>query len=316
MITELEDPEKLESQIQNTLDPHNFTKASKEILQAVIKFEDNGDLTIDGEEKQKEKIKDLFCERWIVNNIRIIYNYNTHNYNTYLSYVSKSIWKMVVDGEKQGLSLQPIFCQLSTQKNVNTHVVVTGQKRGLSKTLLTKLLNEQNSSFEVFIYDLDIKTNNGIGTLDLVFQGINHFVNQIQPDVLLYIKNQDNYAMRGVESALHLNFWNTIKVNIQVITQDRPDSLDRLIRSLKSSYYFGDEIGLTINIDRGADPVTKEYCHTLEWPFGQRDLRHRIVQGGLMAAVVESYYPNDDNDYAVLLEDDVELSPYYYAWAK
>ncbi|GBB94175.1 hypothetical protein RclHR1_02300016 [Rhizophagus clarus] len=230
---------------------------------------------------------------------------------------------VVVDGEKQGLSLQPIFCQLSTQKNVNTHVVVTGQKRGLSKTLLTKLLNEQNSSFEVFIYDLDIKTNNGIGTLDLVFQGINHFVNQIQPDVLLYIKNQDNYAMRGVESALvaasnlgHLNFWNTIKVNIQVITQDRPDSLDRLIRSLKSSYYFGDEIGLTINIDRGADPVTKEYCHTLEWPFGQRDLRHRIVQGGLMAAVVESYYPNDDNDYAVLLEDDVELSPYYYAWAK
>ncbi|GBB88802.1 hypothetical protein RclHR1_01540025 [Rhizophagus clarus] len=253
---------------------------------------------------------------------------------------------VVVDGEKQGLSLQPIFCQLSTQKNVNTHVVVTGQKRGLSKTLLTKLLNEQNSSCEVFIYDLDIKTNNGIGTLDLVFQGINHFINQIQPDVLLYIKNQDNYAMRGVESALvaasdlgvtgisvpiedikhliwlthlpieALKFWNTIKVHIQVITQDRPDSLARLIRSLKSSYYFGDKISLTINMDRGADPVTKEYCHTLEWPFGQKDLRHRIVQGGLMAAVVESYYPNDDNDYAVLLEDDVELSPYYYAWTK
>jgi len=198
----------------------------------------------------------------------------------------------------------------------------------------------------VFIYDLDIKTNNGISTLEFVFQEISHILNQLQPDVLLYIKNSNNYAMRGVESALvaasHLSvtgisvpiedtkhliwlthlpiealkYWNTIKIQIQVITQDRPDSLARLIRSLKSSYYFGDEIHLTINMDRGADPVTKEYCHTLEWPFGQKNLRHRIAQGGLMAAVVESYYPSDDNDYAVMLEDDVELSPYYYIWTK
>ncbi|CAB4432917.1 unnamed protein product [Rhizophagus irregularis] len=253
---------------------------------------------------------------------------------------------VVVDGEKQGLSLQPIFCQLSTHKNVNTHVIVTGQKRGLSKTLLTKLINEQNSSCEVFIYDLDIKTNDRIGTLELVFQEISHMLNQLHPEVLLYIKDQDNYAMRGVESALiaasnldvtgisvpiedtkHLNwlthlpvealkYWNTVKIQIQVITQDRPDSLARLIRSLKSSHYFGDEVQLTINMDRGADPVTKEFCHTLEWPFGQKSLRHRIVQGGLMAAVVESYYPRDDNDYAVMLEDDVELSPYFFMWTK
>lgn len=109
---------------------------------------------------------------------------------------------IVVDGEKQGLSLQPIFCQLSTHKNVNTHVIVTGQKRGLSKTLLTKLINDQNSSCEVFIYDLDIKTNDRIGTLELVFQEISHMLNQLQPEILLYIKDQDNYAMRGVKSAL------------------------------------------------------------------------------------------------------------------
>ncbi|CAG8542809.1 14000_t:CDS:2 [Rhizophagus irregularis] len=202
---------------------------------------------------------------------------------------------VVVDGEKQGLILQPTFCQLSTHKNVNTHVIVTGQKRGLSKTLLTKLINEQNSSCEVFIYDLDIKTNDRIGTLELVFQEISHMLNQLRPEVLLYIKDQDNYAMRGVESALiaasnldvtaisvpiedtkHLNwlthlpvealkYWNTVKIQIQVITQDRPDSLARLIRSLKSSHYFGDEVQLTINMDRGADPVTKEFCHTLEY---------------------------------------------------
>lgn len=253
---------------------------------------------------------------------------------------------VVVDGEKQALSLQPIFCQLSTRRSINTHVIVTGQGRGLGKSLLAKLLNEHNSSCEVLIYDLDIKTNNELSVSEFVFQGISHILNQIRPEVLLYIKNQENHATRGVDSALitashlgitgisvpiedtehltwltrlpieSLKYWNKPKIHLQIITQDRPDSLARLIRSLKSSYYFGDEISLTINMDRGADPVTKEYCRTLEWPFGQKNLRHRIAQGGLMAAVVESYYPGDDNDYAVLLEDDVELSPYFYVWTK
>ncbi|CAG8447526.1 1034_t:CDS:2 [Funneliformis caledonium] len=253
---------------------------------------------------------------------------------------------LLIDGEKQGLGLQPIFCQLSSHKNVNTHVIVTGQGRGLSKAGLKNFINEKNSSCEVSIYDLDIKTNNKIGVLELVFQATSHFLNQIQPDVLLYIKDSENYAIRGIDSALlaasslgvtgisvpiedaehliwlahlpieALKHWNTPKVQVQVITQDRPDSLARLVRSLKSSHFFGDEISLTINMDRGADPVTKEYCRTLEWPFGQKNIRHRIVQGGLMAAVVESYYPKDDHDYTVLLEDDVELSPYFYTWTK
>src|SRR3954453_5892345 len=46
---------------------------------------------------------------------------------------------VVVDGEKQALSLQPTFCQLSTHRSINTHVIVTGQGRGLGKSLLINL---------------------------------------------------------------------------------------------------------------------------------------------------------------------------------
>ncbi len=37
---------------------------------------------------------------------------------------------------------------------------------------------------------------------------------------------------------------------------------------------------------------------------------------GLLPAVVESWYPNSNHSYGLLLEDDVELSPLFYAWIK
>ncbi|CAG8597548.1 1342_t:CDS:2, partial [Acaulospora colombiana] len=197
--------------------------------------------------------------------------------------------------------------------------------------------------------ELEISAGNlgRYGILTRVFLGIIQTLDQIKPDILIYIKDLENEAIRGVRAAIsasprvsgvteiaipleelkHLTWltdlpvealkqWNKPKIRLEVITQDRPDSLARLIRSLKSSYYFGDDMPLTINVDRNSDPVTIEYCKTLEWNFGQKNIRHRIIQGGLMAAVVESYYPVDDNDYAVLLEDDIEVSPFFYSWTK
>lgn len=35
-----------------------------------------------------------------------------------------------------------------------------------------------------------------------------------------------------------------------------------------------------------------------------------------MAAIVESWYPYGNDSYGLLLEDDVELSPLFYAWIK
>lgn len=35
-----------------------------------------------------------------------------------------------------------------------------------------------------------------------------------------------------------------------------------------------------------------------------------------MSAVVESWYPVDDDEYGLFLEDDIELSPLFYVWSK
>ena len=54
----------------------------------------------------------------------------------------------------------------------------------------------------------------------------------------------------------------------------------------------------------------------ITWEHGDLFLHHRVIHGGLLPAVVESWYPQSNDTYGLLLEDDVELSPLFYAWIK
>jgi hypothetical protein len=102
-----------------------------------------------------------------------------------------------------------------------------------------------------------------------------------------------------------------------VITNNRVDSLTRLVGSLDTAVYFGDRNAhLILNLEQTADRATIDLANRLEWLHGPLTVRHRMILGGLMPAVVESWYPSDNDSYGVLLEDDVELSPLFYAWIK
>ena len=101
-----------------------------------------------------------------------------------------------------------------------------------------------------------------------------------------------------------------------MITHDRPRSLKRLLASISNALYFGDITNLHINIEQTADSSTRAILAEFVWPHGEVHLRHRVVRGGVLPAVVESWYPADNNTYGVILEDDVEVSPMFYAWLK
>ncbi|CAG8670363.1 14255_t:CDS:2, partial [Dentiscutata heterogama] len=252
-----------------------------------------------------------------------------------------------IDDDQHANGLQPLYCNLHRKakaENVYTHVIITG--RGISGRELRKS-NSLLPNCDVPVYDLELRKGNE-NTFITVIKDISSALDQIRPDVLIYINDPKNEAVRGVDAALMaasqtnniitkialpiedvkymmwltdlnieaLKNWNTPKIQIEIITQDRPASLLRLVQSLNSSIYFGDNVHLTINIDRSADPVTVKYCHTLEWPFGQTNIRYRIKQGGLITAIVESYYPTTNDEYAIILEDDIEVSPFYYIWSK
>jgi hypothetical protein len=69
-------------------------------------------------------------------------------------------------------------------------------------------------------------------------------------------------------------------------------------------------------MDQTSDPETMRVVHGFDWPHGDVFLHHRVIHGGLLPAVVESWYPHCNDSYGVLLEDDIELSPLSYAWLK
>lgn len=107
-----------------------------------------------------------------------------------------------------------------------------------------------------------------------------------------------------------------MRISVNIITQNRVNSLTRLLKSLKDAYYLGDDVPISFNMDSRVDNSTLKLVKSFDWPHGQKTLRRRIIQGGLIRAVSESWYPSSDDDFGLLLEDDIEVSPYYYLWIK
>ena len=69
-------------------------------------------------------------------------------------------------------------------------------------------------------------------------------------------------------------------------------------------------------MEQTADPETKRVVQAFEWKHGTVSANRRVIHGGLLPAVVESWYPRSDDSYSLILEDDVEVSPLFYGWVK
>jgi len=110
--------------------------------------------------------------------------------------------------------------------------------------------------------------------------------------------------------------WYVPQVRLSIITATRPDMLQNLLRSLHRAYYLGDEVDIIINIDSIADQETVKVAYNFVWPHGHKHSRHRVQQGGLILQVTESWYPSSADEYVVFLEDDIEVSKYFYVWCR
>ncbi|KAG1728107.1 hypothetical protein EDB19DRAFT_1748162 [Suillus lakei] len=113
-----------------------------------------------------------------------------------------------------------------------------------------------------------------------------------------------------------LRNWNVPEITVSVITDHRPHSLQRLLTSLTRARYFGERVGLRINLEQTADLETLRVTQNFKWHHGDVFVHHRVIHGGLLPAVVESWYPNSNDSYGLLLEDDIEVSPLFFAWIK
>jgi hypothetical protein len=85
---------------------------------------------------------------------------------------------------------------------------------------------------------------------------------------------------------------------------------------MANAHYLGDTVKLTLNVAHKADKITHVLVQNYVWGHGEKLVRHRIRRSGYMKSLVESWYPSSVHEYAIFLDDDLELSPYFYIWAK
>lgn len=131
---------------------------------------------------------------------------------------------------------------------------------------------------------------------------------------------------------------------IMVLTHSRADSLLRLLRSATAAHYDGDRVDLDIWVDRSllpeneptslpgrllrsllpsrrrsapADATVVAAASKFEWPHGAKAVHVWDTHVGIWGQWLESYRPSSaSNAGAVLLEDDLEVSPQYYRWLR
>ncbi|KAK8596477.1 hypothetical protein V6N13_001104 [Hibiscus sabdariffa] len=190
-----------------------------------------------------------------------------------------------------------------------------------------------------------VKSNSEVPVLQAVYSSMRGLIKMHNPSVVITLADIDSNVKKALKIASEMNTngtalvllprpsvskvlwmadlrstalpnWNKIRISINIITQNRAQSLTRLLKALSDAYYIGDEIPISFNMDSKVDEETIKLVDSFEWPHGPKTMRRRIIQGRLIPAVSESWYPASDDDYGILLEDNIEVSSYYYLWIK
>ncbi|KAK4509332.1 uncharacterized protein ATC70_007683 [Mucor velutinosus] len=164
-------------------------------------------------------------------------------------------------------------------------------------------------------------------------------VNQLEVQVIIYQENNqgilhetgtatmirlpafEHYADMAWMTTLPpatLKHWNTPSVKLIITTSGSKKSaqVKRIFNSIKNADYLGDQVDISILMDEKSDGLTSKFVNNLQWSIGSKQIRHRISTVHPMQVFAEAWYPSSDHEYAVMLDDRVELSRSFYIWIK
>ncbi|PIA53855.1 hypothetical protein AQUCO_00900444v1 [Aquilegia coerulea] len=122
-------------------------------------------------------------------------------------------------------------------------------------------------------------------------------------------------------------------LTIKLLAFDRLHSITRCLRSLANADYGNDRVNLHVYIDHfkeidfvnGSvilDQKLQESTRILDfvdgfsWKFGDKFVHYRTGNVGLQAQWLEAWWPSSDDEFAFVVEDDLEVSPLYYKFLR
>jgi len=106
-----------------------------------------------------------------------------------------------------------------------------------------------------------------------------------------------------------------------VLTMDRVTSLKRLLDSLETANYGEDHVDLDIWIDKRNDAPIHEgvlqAARDVKWKQGTKTIHKRTENAGLYQQWIYTWNITEETtEAAVILEDDLQVSPGFYQWLR
>ncbi|KAI9313255.1 hypothetical protein BX666DRAFT_2124335 [Dichotomocladium elegans] len=111
--------------------------------------------------------------------------------------------------------------------------------------------------------------------------------------------------------------WHSILIKLIITTEGKdPKPFNRLYNSIQKSQLLDDRIDLMVFMESDLGVRAQRLTEHTVWEHGMKDIRHRIVPAERASMIVEAWYPATNDEYAIVLDDGMEISPLFYIWAK
>lgn len=105
-------------------------------------------------------------------------------------------------------------------------------------------------------------------------------------------------------------------IAIVVVAYNRVDSLSRLLKSLLNASYLDTPVSLIISVDHSDTSEVEDFADAFKWPFGKKQVVKYATNLGLRKHILSIGNFLDQFDAIIVLEDDLEVSPAFFCYAK
>ncbi|GAB1603876.1 uncharacterized protein LOC115218871 isoform X2, partial [Argonauta hians] len=112
-----------------------------------------------------------------------------------------------------------------------------------------------------------------------------------------------------------------IDLRLIVIVYNRADSVTKCLTALNKAHYFNDKVHIDVWIDRSKngiiDPLTYKAASKFNFEHGTYKVHNQTTHAGIYGQWINTWQPpKDSKEIAVIIEDDINLSPYFYQYLK
>lgn len=123
--------------------------------------------------------------------------------------------------------------------------------------------------------------------------------------------------LKHKKEVTHAETRSLVDFTVVVLAMNRTNVLSDLLSSLDRTDFVGDLVRLCIHFDKGENQAeTVKLAKQFRFRHGKKHVVVSNTSGGLAASWYDAWYPTNDHQRAIILEDDILLSTEWYKWLK